>query len=296
MARASGLKHMESFVEVARTSNFSRASANLEIPAPTLSRSIATMERELGVRLFDRTTRRVELTDAGRRYFERCAPLVDGARLASEALREAGTRPSGNLRISMPVDFGVFVAAPLLADFAHLHPDISIELDLSPKHTDLIGEHVDLAIRLGAVLEQQLVARRIGWMGRALFASSDYLQQRGTPKQPVDLVEHECVVLGSQRQARWTLQREQESSEVAVRGRLCVNNHGLASALAERGLGIVVLTPSLVRDSVRAGRLVPVLPEWTLSRMPVHAVTTSHLQPAGIRALVDFLAARMAAV
>jgi len=162
MGDLSALHDMTLFVEVARTGNFSRASRNLGVPGATLSRRIAAMEREFGVRLFDRTTRRVELTDAGRRYFERCAHLVDEARLAQEALRESAALPSGHVRVSMPVDLGVFVIGPLLPEFARQFPGISFDLDLSPRHTDLVGEHVDVAIRLGGVKDEQLVARRIG--------------------------------------------------------------------------------------------------------------------------------------
>ena len=162
MGDLSVLHDMTLFVAVARTGNFSRAGAYLGVPGATLSRRIAAMEREFGVRLFDRTTRRVELTDAGRRYFERCAHLVDEARLAQEALRESAALPSGHVRVSMPVDLGVFVIGPLLPEFARQFPGISFDLDLSPRHTDLVGEHVDVAIRLGGVKDEQLVARRIG--------------------------------------------------------------------------------------------------------------------------------------
>lgn len=293
MSKDPGLSHMDLFVEVARTANFTRAGANLGIPTPTVSRTIAAMERSFGLRLFNRTTRRVELTDAGRRYFERCAPLVDAARIAVEALLDTGTRPTGNIRLSMPVDFGVHIAAPVLADFAKLHPGISLDLDLSPRHTDLVGEHVDVAIRFGTVLEDQLIARRIGWIERALFAAPAYLELRRPPQQPTDLVEHECIILGALRTAQWKLSAGSERIEVAVGGRFVTNNHGLACELAERGLGIAVLTPALVRGSVRAGRLKPVLSEWSLPRMPINAVTTSRLQPAAVKALVEFLVNRL---
>ena len=129
---------MTLFVEVARAGNFSRASAHLGVPGATLSRRIAAMEREFGVRLFDRNTRRVELTDAGRRYFERCTHLVDEARLAQEALRESAALPTGHVRVSMPVDLGVFVIGPLLPEFARQFPGISFDLDLSPLPDDAI--------------------------------------------------------------------------------------------------------------------------------------------------------------
>ena len=194
MGNLSALLDMTLFVEVARTKSFSLASRNLGVPGATLSRRIAAMEREFGVRLFDRTTRRVELTEAGRRYFERCGRLVDEARLAQEALRETAEQPSGHVRLSMPVDLGVLVIGPLLTDFARQFPGITFDLDLSPRYTDLVGDHVDVAIRLGTVKDDQLVARRIGSIAQALYAATAYLALRGTPTQPADLVEHECIV------------------------------------------------------------------------------------------------------
>jgi len=260
-----------------------------------LSRRIAAMERQFGVRLFDRTTRRVELTEAGRRYFERCGPLVDEARLAQEALRDVSVQPTGHLRISTPVDFGVKHVGPLLPDFARQYPGITFEVDLSPRHSDLVAEHVDVAIRLGVVKGDQLIVRRIGAVEQVLFAAPSYLERCGQLQQPTDLVEHDCITLASpQRESRWRLLRATESIEVSVRGRFGLNNPGLMAVLAEGGMGIAVLAYNLAREGVIAGRLVQVLPEWTLPPIPVHAVMSSRLQPASVRAFVDFLAARLA--
>ena len=297
MGDLSALHDMTLFVEVARTASFSRASRNLGVPGATLSRRIAAMEREFGVRLFDRTTRRVELTEAGRRYFERCGHLVDEARLAQEALRETAAQPSGHVRISMPVDLGVTVVGPLLSDFARQFAGISFDLDLSPRNTDLVGEHVDVAIRLGTVTNGMLVARRIGSVDQLLFASPAYLALRSGPSQPADLVEHECILRrGAQRQALWRLQSDASAAEVVVRGRFMVNNVSLMRVLAERGMGIAMLAPSLVREPLASGRLLQVLPEWAAPPLPIHAVMSSRIQPASVRALLDFLVARLVAV
>ena len=288
------LHDMSLFVEVARTTSFSRASANLGMPGATLSRRIAAMERNFGVRLFDRTTRKVELTDAGRRYFERCAELVDQARLAHEALRELAERPSGHVRVSMPVDLGINHIGPLLPEFARQYPGITFEFDLTPSHRDLVGEHIDVAIRIGAVRGDQLVVRRIGIVEMWIFAAPGYLERRGEPLQPADLVEHECITFpASQHKSSWRLQREARAIEVKVSGRFAANNLGLMRFLAERGLGIAVLSHALAREAVNVGRLVQVLPQWTLPPLPVHAVMSSRLQPASVRAFVDFLAARL---
>lgn len=293
----SALHDMALFVEVARTANFSRASRNLGVPAATLSRRIAAMEHRLGARLFDRTTRKVDLTEVGRRYFERCGELVDQARLAQEALRDAAEGPTGHVRVSMPVDMGVNHVGSLLPEFARRHPGITFEFDLSPGHRDLVGENVDVAIRIGAVKGDQLVVRRIGTVEMLMFAAPSYLLRHGVPQQPVDLVEHECLFLPSpQRVALWRLQRDGNAFEVTVHGRYAANNLSLMRLLAEHGLGIVVLSHALAREAVAAGRLVPVLRDWSMPQLPVHAVMSTRLQPASVRAFVEFLAARLSFV
>ncbi|MBL8380473.1 MAG: LysR family transcriptional regulator [Burkholderiales bacterium] len=295
MPKPASLDDLALFVEVARSRSFSRASANLGVPGATLSRRIAGMERRLGVRLFDRTTRRVELTEPAQRYFERCAPLVDEAGLAHEALRAAAERPSGHLRVSMPVDLGIYWIGPLLPEFARQHPGISFELDLSSRHSDLIADHIDVAFRLGAVKGDQLIARRIGALKQALFAAPDYLDRHGRPQQPAELVEHDCLhVAAAPRAARWRFRNGSNTIEVGVRGRFALNNVGLMRLLAERAMGIAMLPPSLAREGVVAGRLEQVLPDYTLPEMPLHAVLSSRLQPAAVRAFVDFMATRLA--
>ncbi|MET3135373.1 DNA-binding transcriptional LysR family regulator [Oxalobacteraceae bacterium GrIS 1.11] len=195
----------------------------------------------------------------------------------------------------MPVDLGVHYIGPLLPDFVRLYPDISFDLDLSPRHADPVGEHVDVAIRLGTVRDERLVARRIGSVEQILFAAPAYLALRGHPLQPADLVEHECLLVRSPgKQAHWRLQRDASEVDVTVRGRFMLNNVGLMRLLAERALGIAPLPPQLAREAVAAGRLTQVLPDWRLGRLPIHAVMASRMQPVSVRALLDFLCERLA--
>ena len=294
MSHLSALHDMALFVEVARTGSFSRASIKLGVPGATLSRRIAAMERLFGVRLLDRTTRKVALSEVGQRYFERCAHLVDEARLAQEALSETVNRPVGHVRVSMPVDLGLTYIGPLLPDFSRLYPGISMDIDLSPRHSDLVAEHVDVAIRLGEVVGDQLVVRRLGTIERFLFAAPGYLALHGTPQQPADLVNHDCITIGSaQKASNWRLQREGNATEVQVHGRYGINNPGLTRLLAERGLGIAALSHKLARDAVIAERLDRVLPDWAFEPMTVHAVMATRMQAASVRVFVEFLAARL---
>ncbi len=288
------LDDMALFVEVARAASFTRASARLGMPGATLSRRIAAMEKRLGVRLFDRTTRRVELTDAARRYLERCAHLVDEACLAEEALRESASVSTGHLRVSMPVDLGIFWVGPLLPEFARQHPGVTLDVDLSSRTVDLVGEHVDVALRLGAVKGECLVIRRLGAVKQALFAAPAYLERRGRPGHPSDLAEHDCLHLGTAARAmRWRLLDGKQTCDVTVCGRIALNSIGLMRMLAERGMGIAMLSPVLARESVFTGRLVPVLPAFTAPGLPLHAVMSSRLQPAAARAFVAFIAGRL---
>lgn len=288
------LDDMALFVEVARTASFSQASGRLGMPGATLSRRIAAMEKRLGVRLFDRTTRRVELTDAARRYLDRCTHLVDEARLAEETLRESATTLAGHLRVSMPVDLGIFWVGPLLPEFARQHPDVTLDVDLSSRAVDLVGEHIGVALRLGAVKGERLVVRRLGAVKQTLFAAPAYLDRRGRPAHPSELAGHDCLHLGSAaRPVRWRLVDGAQTCDVTVSGRVGLNSIGLMRMLAERGMGIAMLSPVLVRDSVLNRRLMPVLPAFTAPSLPLHAVMSSHLQPAVARAFVAFIASRL---
>lgn len=297
MTELSSLHDIALFVEVARLSSFTRAAKKLGVSAATLSRRIAAMEGRFATRLFNRTTRRVELTDAGRRYFDRCEHLADDARRAEEVLADASQRAVGCLRVSMPVDLGLHHIGPLLPEFARLHPAVTFELDLSPHHRDLVGEQVDVAIRLGRVTAQHLFGRRVGWVEQRLFASPAYLERRGRPSQPADLSRHDCIVVPAVGgPASWRLARQKEIATVAVRGTFAVNNQGLMRSLCERGVGIAALASTQWREPVREGRLVPVLPDWAAPRLAVRALTASRLQPARVQAFVGFLAERFASM
>ncbi|MBU6953641.1 LysR family transcriptional regulator [Hahella sp. HN01] len=296
MKDLSALQNVALFVEVARTRSFSRAAENLGLSTATLSRRIRALERDSGISLFTRTTRRVELTEAARRYFERCERLVDEAFNAQEALFEEAKRPQGTLRLSMPVDLGVHYIAPLLPEFARRYPGIDFEIDLSPQHRDLASEQIDVAIRLGVVKDQNLVSRRIGWIEQGLFASSTYLQRQSAPSHPDQLSERDCIIIGAQAQAVWRLQRADETVEVAVKGRFAVNNVSLMRVLAECGFGVASLATVLARDALAEGRLIPILTDWAVPRLPVQAVTSSRLQTACAKAFIDYLADRFTSI
>ena len=298
MAKTNPLQDMLLFVEVARRGSFSRASEALGVPGATLSRRIADMEKMHGVRLFDRTTRRVELTDAGNRYLLRCGPLVDDAQVAQQELAHSAQAVSGRLRLSMPVDLGVSVIGPLLPEFARQFPGVTLDLDLSSRQVDLLGERIDIAIRLGRVTDERLIARKLGHVDMALFAAPQYLLQHGEPDRPQALQHHSCVLIrGSTpgQGSHWHLLAADGSQcSVALAGRFEINNQSLMRTFAEQGLGIAPLALSLVTEAVAQGRLVPVLSAWRLPSLPIHALITSRLQSRASRELIEYLAACLA--
>jgi DNA-binding transcriptional LysR family regulator len=288
------LQDMALFVEVARALNFTRASETSGIPIATLSRRIAALEKRVGVRLLERTTRRLTLTEAGKRYLERCERVVQEASIADEVLRDAVERPSRHLRISTPVEFGLFNIAPIVDEFVRYYPEITIDLDLSSRAANFVDENVDVSIRLGEIRNQSLVARRLGSAERLLYASPAYLVQRGVPKRPADLVEHDCILQTYMAvPSVWRLISGKSSVDVDVHGRFSTNNVSMTQRCAEQGHGVAALSPALVRSAHHAGKLRRVLDDWSFPPMPVHAVMTSRLLPARVRTFVDFLASRL---
>ncbi len=197
------LNDMALFVEVVKARGFRGAAQALGMPNSTLSRRIGALEKAIGLRLLHRTTRKIELTEAGLIYFERCKRIVDEARLAHEQLGELLAQPSGVLRASLPVDFAVTYLAPLIAEFASLYPGITFDFDLTPRQVDLVSEPFDVAIRMGEPENSQLIARPLASLQANLYASPGYLERSGEPRTPADLGQHEC--LGMLKVGSWTL-------------------------------------------------------------------------------------------
>jgi DNA-binding transcriptional LysR family regulator len=288
------LQDMSLFVEVARALSFTRASEASGIPIATLSRRVAALEKRVGVRLFERTTRRLALTEPGRRYQERCESIVQEADIAHEVLKEAAERPAGHLRVSMPVEFGLTYIAPIIDEFARRYPAITMDAELSPRPANFLDEKVDVSIRLGEIREPSLIARRLGDAARLLYASPSYLGKRGELGQPSDLGEHDCVLQSYMAQPKiWRLVSGKRSVDVDVHGRFSTNNVSMTLRFAEQGHGVAALSPAVARPAEDAGAIRRVLADWSFPPMPVHAVMTSRLLPARVRVFVDFLASRL---
>jgi len=292
------LSYMRLFVEVARTKSFRGAAEALDMPNSTLSRHISALEKTIGLQLLHRSTRKVELTAAGEVYFKRCQSIVEEARIAHESLLDVVERPSGTLRVSMPVDLATGYLAPILSDFAKAYPLISFEFDLTPRRVDLQSDPFDLAIRMGPppTTPSTLVARQIALLPRYLYASPAYLKSAGPLLHPDDL-EHHVLCIGqaatSQGDVSRALYRGDEMVNVMIASRFRMNSVGLSRALAMSGVGIAVLDTELAREDVASGRLRRVLPEWSLAPVQVHAITDTRLLPARTRLFIDFIKARL---
>ena len=285
------LNDMALFVEVVKAKGFRSAAEAMGVPNSTLSRRISGLEKAIGLRLLHRTTRKIELTEAGQIYFERCKRIVDEARLAHEQLGEMLAQPSGVLRASLPVDFAVTYLAPLIAEFAGLYPGITFDFDLTPRRVDLVSEPFDVAIRMGESESSQLIARPLASLKPYLYASPGYLERSGEPSKPADLARHECLrVLKAD---SWTLHDGKRTTTVLVGGRFALNNVGMIRKLSTLDMGILLLPEEIVADEVASGKLRRVMPAWHGTPMPVYAITETRLLPAKTQRFIEFLRERL---
>lgn len=286
------LKNMQLFVEVARAKSFRRAADVLGMPNSTVSRRISELERDVGLRLFNRTTRQVEMTEVGRAYFESCERLIAEAQAAHQSLMNMHSQPSGVIRVSMPVDFGIVFLGPLLADFGLLYPEIRFQLDLTPAAADVVGDAVDLAIRMREPFEQNVIAKRLATLPTELYATPAYLKKRGVPRSPQDLLNHDCLRM---RDSPWVVRRADGSGaeKVAVTGQFTANSVGYLRSLALLDLGIFMTAKRTVQPELDAQALVRVLPEWVMEDMRIYALTGTRLLPSKVRMLVDYLAKKL---
>jgi DNA-binding transcriptional LysR family regulator len=296
MARLPDLEGLAIFAKVVELRSFARTADELKLSKATVSKAVTRLEARLGARLFNRTSRKLALTDAGRTLAARAAAmLAEGEAAESEALSQAAS-PRGLIRLAAPMSFGVLHVAPLLPDFFRACPEITIDLHLSDAQVDLIGEGFDAAIRIAALPDSSLVARRLCPVPIHLLAAPSYLKAHGRPKHPLQLSEH--VGLGySYQLTQDTWRFRKRSGEVATvrpQGPLRVNNGEAMLPSLIAGLGIGVLPEFITRDALKAHQLEILLPEWLLPESAVHWVTPpGGPKPARVEVLADFLALRL---
>lgn len=281
------LNDMALFVEVAHIRSFRRAADATGVPNSTLSRRISALEKAIGLRLLHRTTRKVELTEAGQIYYERCKRIVDEARIAHEQLGELLAQPSGVLRASLPVDFATIYMAPLVAKFSALYPGITFDFDLTPRRVDLVSEPFDVAIRMGELSDSNLIARMLAKLAVHVYASPEYLKLAGEPLSPSDMAAHECI--GFPKAGVWQLHKGSETEDVTVGGKVRVNSVGMLRRMAALHMGVALLPVEIAAEDVAAGRLRRILPQWHAKSIPVYALTETRLLPAKTQRFIEFL-------
>lgn len=286
---------LSAFIEVAKRRSFAGAARQLGRHVSAVSRNVAALESRLGVRLLQRTTRSVALTEAGRDYFHRCEALLAEFDGADAAVRDLGASLRGSLRISAASASGVIQLAGLVPEFLAAHPHLALDLQLSNRNVDLIEENYDLAVRVGELADSRLVARKLAPNRRVLVASPDYLERCGTPRRPAQLAQHACLALDiGAHPRRWELLRQGAQVDVDVAGPAHSNNALALTEIYRGGAGIALLPEFAIVADVRAGRLRRVLPGWATAEHGIYAVYPSaRFVPAKVRAFVDFLDQRL---
>lgn len=295
------LTQLEVLLEVVRRGSFAAAARERGVDPSSVSRAVSSLEAELGLRILHRTTRKLALTEAGRRYVDRIEPLVTGLTDAARDARDAERTPSGRVRGTVPVSFALKCICPLLTELRTALPDVSLELDVTDARLDLLDAGLDFAIRLGRVRDADLVARRLFRVHYRCVASPEYLARHGRPTRPAELGEHDALRFPlPEIGAVWRFRTDGDArTDVAVTGPLVLSNTLALRDAARAGLGITVLPDWLVGDDIAAGTLVALCGEQevTLSTFDASAwlvFPTRRYIPAGVRAVADFLAGRLA--
>jgi DNA-binding transcriptional LysR family regulator len=293
MSKLPDLEGLAIFAKVAETRSFAAAAAELKLSNATVSKAVSRVEAKLKTRLFNRTSRRIALTEAGRELSGRASHiLAEGEAAEDEALaRSSAVR--GLVRLAAPMSFGVLHLAPLLPEFLARYPEVSIDLHLSDAMADMIGDGFDAAIRIAALPDSSLIARRLCGMPRYLVGSPRYLKKHGRPRHPLHLAEHVCITYGhtaAPESWRFT-QKNGKSATVRPSGPLRVNNGDAMMPALVAGTGLGVLPEFIVRDALADGRLERLLTEWSMASGSVYWVTPPGGQrPKRVDVLGEFVA------
>lgn len=285
---------MKVFAKVAEAGSLSGAARTLDISNPSVTRHISDLESYLNARLFNRSTRRLSLTETGAAYLERCKQLLADLEEATLAASMSAAHPTGTLRITAPVSFAVNYLGSALSDYAQRYPQVTLDVTLSDRVVDLVEEGYDLAIRISRIQDSSLVARQIGSAHQLVCAAPSYLKKHGTPREPKELAHHVCLNYSYlNTRGEWQLFRNGKMHAVRVKGALQANNGDLLREAAIAGMGVIVQPSFIVGDAIREKKLVTILRDYRPQDSSIYAVYPSrqHLS-AKVRTFVDYLAER----
>ncbi|MFP3368394.1 MULTISPECIES: LysR family transcriptional regulator [unclassified Pseudomonas] len=285
---------MRIFAQVLEAGSFTAAADRLGMSKQSVSRRLMQLEERLGVRLLNRSTRRLDATPLGQHYYQSALRLLGEVQQVEHDISGQAQALRGTLRLSAPLSFAMSHLGCLLTEFLQLHPQVDVEVDLSDRAVDLIGEGYDLALRIGALEDSSLIARRIASVERVYCASPAYLQARGVPLTPEDLAGHDCLPYGHSRQVQWQFRQGGKAQAIQVTGRMRANNGELLRDAAIAGMGVTYLPTFIVGQALADGRLVNVLEEWTPPALQLSAVYPQHRQVARpVQGFVSFLRERL---
>ncbi|UCV05044.1 LysR family transcriptional regulator [Dechloromonas denitrificans] len=291
------LDAMHLFVRVAELGSFAAVAQQLGLARSVVTRQIAALEAHLGVKLMARSTRRLSLTSAGTAYLEKCRVILNLVETAETDVAEERVNPRGNIRISLPLSFGLKRLAPLLLEFSRRYPEVGLDMDYSDRRVNLIEEGIDLSIRITRRLEGSDIARRIGTARMLAVASPDYLARHGRPQHPAELAHHECLgyTVGGTGQS-WQFMVDGQLASFPVRSRIHANNGDVLTEAAAQGLGITLQPDFIIDGFLAAGRIEAVLAEFLVPELGIYAMLPSNRHvPHRVRVLMDALAAGLAA-
>ncbi len=292
------LDEMAVFVRVVETGSFSEAARQLAATPSATSRAVARLEKALGQRLLQRSTRKLRLSEGGKEVFAHCRDMLNAAQAALEASGRLGEEPQGQLRISVPKALGHFVIHPHMPEFLERYPKVDVLLRLEDRYMDLFDEQIDLAIRITDQPPPGLMGRRLLHIDHLPCATPEYLARHGVPAHPLDLKTHNCIYLGEEPgDSRWKFRRADKAVTVQVHSRYAVNHTGVRLDAVLRHLGIGSLPRFTAREALDQGRIVQVLPEWSfLTNYSGDAWAlyprTRHVAPK-LKVMLDFLGERL---
>lgn len=297
MQRDVNLNRLAIFVALVRAGSFTAAAEQLGMTKAMVSQHLLKLERELGVTLIVRSTRRMALSEAGAIFHADCLQLLEQAQLAIERIGDRRNTPSGILRLTTSTDYGMAVVAPALADFHRLHPQLQVDLVINDQISDLIAERFDLAIRIGWLRDSSLRATRLGSFRQLVMAAPAYLAEHGAPRRPEDLAAQRWIAMSAlTAPLRWTFTRGSGTRRIVrMTQAMQANNAAAIRALVMHGAGVSVLPDYLVQDDIDTGRLQVLLAQYRLPEGGIYAVYPDPQPPAKVRAFIDFMRNRLAA-
>ncbi len=281
---------MRIFTQVMESGSFTAAADQLGLSKQFVSRRLMQLEERLGVRLLNRSTRRLDVTPLGQAYYESALRLLADVEQAEQSIAGQNNQPRGTIRLTAPLSFAIEHLGRLLPVFLERFPQVAVEVDLSDRSVDLLGEGYDLALRIGVLEDSTLIGRHIAHIERVYCCSPDYLERRGEPTEPEALKGHDCLPYGHSRQVQWRFERHGKPVAVSLCGRMRANNGELLRDAAIAGLGITYLPLFIVGAALEEGRLVRVLDDFRTPPLALSAVYPQHRQGARpVQALIDFL-------